>query len=52
MGSTLLIPLGLGSIIRVDNLPRLPSMDHGEVLIGLVSILYMSINNSILQENN
>ena len=32
MGSNLLIPLGLGSIIIDDGLPHLPSLNHGEVL--------------------
>jgi len=34
LGLTLFIPLGLGSITRVDGLPYLPYMDHGEVLGG------------------
>jgi hypothetical protein len=34
MGSTLLIPLGLGFVIKVDGLPCLPSIDHREVLRG------------------
>ena len=34
MGSTLLIPSGLSFIIKADGLPRLPFMNHGEVLGG------------------
>jgi hypothetical protein len=34
MGSTLLIPLGLGPTIWADDLPHLPSMNHGEVFEG------------------
>ena len=36
MGLTLLIPLGLGFVIRVNGLFRLPFMDHGEVFYGFL----------------
>jgi hypothetical protein len=35
MVSTLLIPLGLGSVIKVDRLPHFPSMDHEEAIRGI-----------------
>ena len=41
MGSTLLIPLGLGPVIRANNLPHLPSIDHGEVFRGFPMNIYL-----------
>ena len=35
MVSTLLIPLGLGSVIKVDKLPHFQSMDHEKVIKGI-----------------
>jgi hypothetical protein len=40
-GSTLLIPPGRGPVIRVDDLPRLPSMEHGEVFGGFPRVHFL-----------
>jgi hypothetical protein len=47
-GLTLLIPLGLGPVIRANGLPRLPSMDHGEVLVGFSTKVYLKKNTRVI----
>jgi hypothetical protein len=40
-GSTLFTPPRQGPVIRVDDLPHLPSMDHGEVFEGFFASTFL-----------